>query len=173
MVFYMHTGQVLSWTSILFLQQAYPFLVDRLTGWQITWLGQAPTQALRYLTMILNRVQVQRFLWSRQAGQITWPGHAPQVRQYGQYLTILLNRVQVQRFLWSRQGGQITWPGQAAQTPSTGHSRLWTAHAQGTSHQCCGSGSGLVPASMGSLDQDSQSASGSRRAKMTHRNRKS
>ncbi len=37
---------------------------------------------------------------------------------------------------------------------------------------CCGSGSRLDPNSMGSLDPDSQSRSGSRRAKMTHKNRK-
>ena len=36
-------------------------------------------------------------------------------------------------------------------------------------YQGCGSGSGLDPYSIGSVDPDSESGSGSRRAKMTHK----
>ncbi len=38
--------------------------------------------------------------------------------------------------------------------------------------QGCGSGSGLDPDSIGSVAPDSESGSGSRRAKMTHKSRK-
>ncbi len=62
-----------------------------------------------------------------------------------------------------------------------GHRRRSSVRVQGrrrrkeTLSRCCGSGSGLHPDSMESLDPDldSQSGSGSRRAKMTHNNRKS
>ncbi len=40
-----------------------------------------------------------------------------------------------------------------------------------SSLQDCGSGSGLDPDSIGSVDSDSDSESGSRRAKMTHKSR--
>jgi hypothetical protein len=42
---------------------------------------------------------------------------------------------------------------------------------EGILNQCCGSGSALDPDSKGSLDPDPQSGSGSRRGKMTHKNR--
>jgi hypothetical protein len=56
--------------------------------------------------------------------------------------------------------------------------RFWVlisaVHMMHRDNQCCGSGSGLEPNLMGSLDPylDSQSGFGSRRAKMTHKHRK-